>query len=502
MDSLYYCPVSARFSTSSFELLTPNDTPIQRFERTADDLRTVLESLDISVLQELDAASDACMAAFSKDGDQTVIISRDVYGANDLERITDELLAAAGHPEVSGLVRSLVSPAGHVVVVVDYVPEAAQIHTAEQAAALIDGLQHLHAHDLVHGGINERFLNADNPEGRRVFGAGLSELYAAWRRNAGLKLGELRADPRFASPKDLRGEAATFESDNFALAATILSEIEEDSSAAPALAPVQGVNALLEKARQRDLLVERAQAVGDRRVRDDLLVMMSPIKEPDLRMWRITVLIVSGLSALMLLWLVIPSSSDNGEDPNELRALQSVQCRGPNVAIVEGKCEPSSVFAMCGDGTVLDTETRTCVALAPDDAERDDGDEQESEIAVDTAGEHEGIHPVLECGEGVRKISQRFSFSDDDLNLSQGERTRLSRLTTQCSGTASIVYYVSKPDLGSRTNTIYREFRSSSSCGTRCSEALPEEPTAVVHIPYVGSIERSVSHYLFFHCCP
>lgn len=502
MDSLYYCPVSARFSTSSFELLTPTDTPLQRFEQTGGDLRAVLESVEILVLQEVEAASDACMAAFSTEGDETALISRGVYGANDLERITDELLAAAGHPEVSGIVRSLVSPDGHVVVVVDYVPEAAQIHTAEQAAGLIQGLQHLHAYGLVHGGINERFQNADHPEGRRIFGVGLSEIYAAWRRNAGLTLGELRADPRFASPNDLRGDLATFESDNFALAATILAEIEADSTGAPALAPVQGVNALLDKARQRDQLVERAQAIGDRRVRDDLLVMMAPTKEPDLRMWRITVLIVSGLSALMLLWLVIPSSSNKVEDPQELRALQSVKCRGPNVSIIEGKCEPSSVFAVCGEGTVLDPDTRTCVAIAPDEADGHAGDEQNGEASLDTASEQEGIHPVLECGEGVRTLSHRFSFSDDDLNLSQGERIRLSRLTTQCSGTASIVYYVSKPDLGSRTNTIYKEFRSSSSCGTRCSEALPEEPTAVVHIPYIGSIERSVSHYLFFHCCP
>lgn len=479
--------------------MTPSDTPIQRFEQTGDDVRAVLESVDVAVLQDLEAASDACMAAFSIEGGQTALVSREVYGAHDLERITDELLEAAGHPEVSGIVRSLVSPKGHVIVVVDYVPNAAQIQTAEQAAALIQGLQQLHASGIVHGGINERFLNADNPEGRRIFGVGLSEIYAAWRRNAGLKLGELRADPRFASPKDLRGEVATFESDSFALAATILSEIEADTSAGPAVAPVQGVNALLDKARQRDVLVERAQAIGDRRVRDDLLVMLAPIKEPDLRMWRITVLIISGLSALMLLWLVIPSSSNKTNDPQEIRALQSVKCRGPNVAIIEGKCEPSSVFAVCGEGTKLDVETRTCVAVAVDEAV---GDSEDVEAALDSTEEYEGIHPVLECGEGVRQISHRFSFSDDDLNLSQGERVRLSRLTTQCSGTASIVYYVSKPDLGSRTNTIYKEFRSSSSCGTRCTEALPEEPTAVVHIPFIGSIERSISHYLFFHCCP
>lgn len=479
--------------------MTPSDAPIQRFEQTGEELRAVLESVDIVVLQDHEAASDACMAAFSIEGDQTALVSRDVYGAHDLERITDELLEASGHPEVSGIVRSLVSPKGHVIVVVDYVPEAAQIHTAEQAAALIQGLQQLHAHGIVHGGINERFLNADLPEGRRIFGVGLSEIYAAWRRNAGLKLGELRADPRFASPKDLRGEVASFESDNFALAATILSEIEASPSTGPAVAPVQGVNALLDKARQRGDLIERAQAIGDRRVRDDLLVMLAPIKEPDLRMWRITVLIVSGLSALMLLWLVIPSSSNKTSDPQELRALQSVKCRGPNVAIIEGKCEPSSVFAVCGEGTVLDAETRTCVALAVDEAV---GDQEDVEAALDGVAEYEGIHPVLECGEDVRQISHRFSFSDDDLNLSQGERVRLSRLTTQCTGTASIVYYVSKPDLGSRTNTIYKEFRSSSSCGTRCTEALPEEPTAVVHIPFIGSIERSISHYLFFHCCP
>lgn len=498
MDTLYFCPVSARFSSSSFELFTPNDTPIERFKPTDVDLVAILESLKISVQQENAAASDACFAAFPLQGDQHVLISRAPFDAADLERITDELFAAASAPELTGIVRTAISATGHVVVQVDYVPDDAPVISAEHAASVVSELQALHEHGLIHGGLNERFLHPEHPAGRRIFGVGLSETYAAWRRQQGLKLGELRADPRFASPADLRGELASFESDNFALAATILSEIAEDKSNTPALDPVQGVNALLHKARQRETLVERAHAVGDRRVKDELLTMMAPPKTPDLRMWRITVLLVSGLSALMLLWLVIPSSPHHKDAPADLAALNTVQCRGSSVSIVEGKCQPSDAYARCGEGTVMDSEQRLCVPVPTDAHEEEERAEREQ---TDEDASYDTIHPVLECPGNARPLSNNFSFGNDDLNLTQGERTRLSRLTSQCSGEASVVYYVSNPELESRTHTIYKEFRSSTSCGERCREALPEEPTAVVYVPYIGSIERSADHYLFFECC-
>lgn len=498
MENLYFCPISARFSTSSFELLTPNDTPIERFERGDVDLAAILADENIKVQEEHAEASDACMAAFALDGERFALISRHPYSADDLERITDELFLAAGVPEQSGILQSLVSKNGHVILVVDHAPLAAEISTAEHAASVISDLQSLQEIGVVHGGINERFLNPDHPAGRRIFGLGLSELYAAWRRNQGVALGDLRADPRFASPADLRGEPASDESDSFALAATLLSETAEDSSNAAALEPVQGVNALLQKARQKDRLIAEANAIGDRRVKDDLLAMMHPPKTPDLRIWRITVLIVSGLSALMLLWLVSSASPNSNDNARENAALQSVPCRGSSVAIVEGQCQPSDAYARCGEGTVMDAEAGVCVPVATDE----DSDEQL--VETDESVEEETfdtIHPVLECNDSERSLSQNFSFGNDDLNLTQGERTRLSRFSTQCSGEASVVYYVSNPDLEGRTHTIYKEFRSSTSCGSKCREALPEELTAVVYVPYIGAIDRAADHYLFFECC-
>lgn len=499
MDNQYFCPVSARFSTSSFELLTPNDTPIERLKESDTDLVAILESLQFTVQQENAAATDACLAAYTLQGDQHVLISRHAFEAADLERITDELFSAASLPELTGIVRATISPTGHVVVHIDYVPDASPVTSAEHAASVLSELENLHAHGLIHGGINERFLHPEHPAGRRVFGVGLSETYAAWRRQQGLQLGELRADPRFASAEDLRGENATVQSDNFALAATILSEIADPPSDAPALHAVQGINALLQKARQRETLLERANAIGDRRVKDRLLSMMTPPKTPDLRMWRITVLIISGLSALMLLWLVIPSSPHHKDAQQELSVLQSVQCRGSSVSIVDGKCVPSDAYARCGEGTVLESETRQCVPIRQDVHEDEHADAREDEHDRDVASHT--IHPVLECAGSARPLSSHFSFGNNDLNLTQGERTRLSRLSAQCSGEASVVYYVSNPELESRTHTIYKEFRSSTSCGERCREALPEDPSAVVYVPYIGSIERSADHYLFFECC-
>lgn len=498
MEQLYFCPISARFSTSSFELLTPNDTPIERFEQPDADLRAILASEQLKVQEEHPEASDACMAAYALDGERYALISRHPYAADDLERITDELFLAAGFPELSGIQQSLVTKEGHIVLVTDYAPIAQEISTAEHAANVISDLRALQDAGLVHGGINERFLHPEHPAGRRIFGLGLSELYAAWRRNQGLQLGDLRADPRFASPEDLRGEPATSQSDGFALAATLLSETAEDSSTTPALDPVQGVNALLQKAGQKERLIEEANAIGDRRVKDDLLAMMTPPKTPDLRIWRITVLIICGLSALMLLWLVIPSSPHHNEGTTESAALQSVPCRGASVAIVDGQCAPGDAYARCGEGTVMDSDAGLCVPIAEEEAPEDAADETAEapeEEDIDT------IHPVLECADDERSLSQSFSFGNDDLNLTQGERTRLSRFSAQCSGEASVVYYVSNPDLEARTHTIYKEFRSSTTCGSKCREALPEEPTSVVYVPYVGTIDRAADHYLFFECC-
>lgn len=501
MDSLYYCPISARLSSSSFELLTPSDTPIQRFEPSADTLRAALASANLSVGTELDAATDAAFAAFSMNEGGAALVSRVAYGADDLERITDELLIAAGRPDLSGILRSLVTPEGHVIVVVDYLPTPSRVTSEERAEALVADLHALHDAELLHGGINERFMNPEAAAGRRVFGVGLSEAYAAWRRSQSLAIGELRADPRFASPSELRGEPASVAGDQFALVAAILCEIQDPGEANPALDAVQGINALLERARQRDVLIAIAQRIGDKRVREYLIGMMGPKRTADPRVWRIAMLAISGLSALMLLWLVIPSGKMQDPPPAAPVAVATaVECAGGAVSVVDGLCEPSEGYGRCGAGTIYDGSSKTCVL---DDAEMADVEEALAEEMPGaepiTGGPH--IHPVLACEEGQRRVEGRFSFGNDDLRFTPVERSQLARIVAQCGGPASVVYYLGKPDLESRAHTTFDEYRSSTSCGSRCREAMPADPTAVLYIPYIGRIERSMDHYLFFHCC-
>src|SRR5690625_1203259 len=216
MDNQYFCPVSARFSTSSFELLTPIDTPIERLKENPTNLVAILESLKFSVQQENPDATDACFAAYTLQGDQHVLISRSAFDATELERITDELFSAASFPELTGILRAAVSPEGHVVVHLDHAPIAAPVTSAEHAPPVLSELYNLHNPALMPGGINARFLHPAPPAARRLSGVGFSEAYAAWRRQKVLPHGDLGAHPRFASAEDPRGEDATSQRHNFA----------------------------------------------------------------------------------------------------------------------------------------------------------------------------------------------------------------------------------------------------------------------------------------------
>lgn len=505
MDSLYYCPVSGRFSNSSFELYTPADTPIRRFEHASATLRDVLDASKVRVASELPEASDACLAAFSSPDGGAVLVSRHAFGSDDLERISDELLLAAGRPDLTGIRYAKLSPTGHVIVVVDYLPIAAIASTAEHAEALIADLTALHDAGLVHGGLNERFLNPELSAGRRVFGVGLSETYAAWRRAEGLAVGDLRADPRFASPVELAAGPASVVGDNFALAAVILGEIQGPGQQIPALDAVQGINNLLAKATQREQLVGYLSTIGDKRVRASLASMLEPPREADARLWRLAIAATLGVVALMLLWLVTRPDPEIQLPANTAHAAVSgVECAGPGVSIVEGRCEPSEGYGRCGHGTRFDAASRTCVSASdkPVAQQGDAAAPEDEDVAAEALPAGPYIHPVLTCEDGKRRIEGRFSFGNDDITLSQVERVQLSRLALQCGGPASVVYYTSNPSLEARANTIYDEFRSSSTCNGKCREAMPADPTAVLYVPYIGMLDRSISHYLFFHCCP
>lgn len=502
MESLFYCPVSARFSSSSFELFTPSDTPIRRYEGSDKGAREALEALQLRVGAELAGASDAAFVAYSWQDAKNVLVSRAPFGADDLERITDELLLAAARPELTGVLSSKVAPNGHLVVCIDYVPVEGRPASPEHAEALVDGLGLLRSAGIVHGGINERFVNPEAPVERRVFGVGLSEAYAAWRRSQGLAIGELRADPRFATAAELRGEAPTLDSDAFALAAVVLCATQTPGEPIPPLDPVQGINALLAKASQRAVLVQFASSVADKRLRRTLESMLAPAREPDYRMWRMAIFVGLGVIVLMLLWLITrPDPTVHVAATNSSPVVDgrgSLQCGGPGVVEADGRCELASGYGRCASGTRYEAETSACVV----DAQEDEAAEEVQELAgaeALPAGPH--IHPVLECGDDQRMIHSRYSFSNSDIAFTQAERHSFARLAAQCKGPASVVYYTSNPTLEARANTIFDELRSSSICGQSCRESLPADPTAVVYVPYIGLIERSNAHYLFLHCC-
>lgn len=501
MESLFYCPVSARFSSSSFELHTPVDTPIRRFEVAETALRKALDALHYRVGPEIVSASDALFAAFSYQEGLTLLVSRTPFSGDDLEAITDELLVASACPEISGIRASKVSPTGHVVVVVDYVPVEGRLQSVEHAEALIDALTRIHDAGVVHGGINERFVNPEAPANRRVFGIGLSCAYAAWRRDQGLTIGDLRADPRFASPAELRGDDASAAGDAFALAAVILSQSQTPGEAIPPLDPVQGVNALLAKAGQGQLLRQFAGGIADKRVRRSLETMIDPSRAPEIKIWRVAVFASLGLIVLMLLWLITrpePKVAVLAQPDSPVTRQGGAQCQGPGLREVDGVCELAEGYGRCGTGTRYDAAARACAAQPNDDAPAVD-EVPETAAAAIPEGPH--IHPVLTCAEGQRMSSMRYSFSNSDISFTQVERAGFTRMAAQCGGPASVVYYTSNPTLEARANTIFDELRSSSICGTKCRENLPADPTAVVYVPYIGLIDRASAHYLFLHCC-
>ena len=500
MESLFYCPVSARFSSSSFELYTPSDTPLRRFDGDDSLVRAALDELQLRVGAEIASASDAAFAAYAWQDSGAALVSRAPFSSEDLERITDELLLAARRPDVSGVRQSILSPKGHLVVLVDYQPVEASVTSEEQVEGVMEALAAIHDAGLVHGGLNERFLNPNAAPLRRVFGVGLSEAYAAWRRQQGLTLGDLRADPRFASSVELRGEAPTPATDAFSLAAVILCGSQTPGDPVPSMDPVQGMNALLAKAGQAETLRTFAKAIGSKRLRRTLEAMVDPPREMDPRVWRVATLAGIGLLALMLLWLVTRPAPEVTLPPptQNLASAGAASCSGPGVTEVNGGCELAAGYGRCGLGTRLDESLGACVGAPPEDADTPAVEEEQGAEAL-PEGPH--IHPVLTCEGDQRLTYARYSFSNSDINFTQNERYGFTRLAAQCKGPASVVYYTSNPALEPRANTIFDELRSSSICNDSCRESLPADPTAVVYVPYIGLIERSSSHYLFLHCC-
>ena len=509
-ESVLYCPVSGRFGSEELPWWSPSDAGPRRAELRPGELLSLLAELGERPGAESPAA-DAAFAAFTSGAD-TLLLSRRPFDADDLELITAELLAAAEHPALTGVRRAQVTPAGHVLVVLDHAPVPGPLQETGDVRALFADLSALHDAGLVHGGLNERFVNPQAPAGRRIMGVGLSEAYAAFRRQEGLAIGPLRADPRFASPAELRGEPASPAGDRFALAAVCVTEAQAAGEPTPAMDPIQGINAHLQRAAASEKLRAMAAGVGERAARTTLLQAFRPEREIDPRTVRLVLAGAIALLLLMQLWTMTRPAPRLEVPQGTATASASMRCAGQGLTLVGDECRLASNVGRCGSGTRLDSATQSCVAdadlpadLDPRDRSRDrdrdpaERDDRDSARAAAEPGPY--IHPVLACEGNSRMIEYKFSFSSSDINFTVGERSTLSRLTSQCAGQASIVYYTSLPGLESRASTIFDEFRSSSQCSGRCRDVMPEQPTAVLYIPYIGAIERPANHYMFFHCC-
>lgn len=497
--STFYCPVSARINRGEQPLLSPPDAAPRRLDPSE---RSVEIAADRGLLQmaRLVDASDALFDAYDQDG-RTWLVSRSAFDVADLQLIADDLLRASSHREVTGVISSSVTEDGYLFVLVDYRPVQEQVRSADNVRELFGELRRAHGKSVFHGGINERFINPGAPEGRRVFGFGLAEAYAAWRRNQGLALGDIVADPRFASTDALRGETPDARQDRFALAAVCLTELAGDQEGLPTLEPVQGLSSFLGRAGSVGNFSRALDSVGDAKIEKVLESALLCDESAERPIWLLPIAAALGLILMLQIFGFFRSPQSEVAPPAGASSeTESVICAGPGVMRDGNECRVAENTGRCADGTRFNASRGDCVAVsrpAPStvDTSADTEDLREPEVASPY------IHPVLECAPNQSKLSYKFSFSNDDINLTLGEKGSLARLAERCQGEASIVYYTSSPGLEDRARTIFSEFRSSSVCGEECQRVMPEQPTSVIFVPNIDMLDRANEHYMFFQCC-
>jgi hypothetical protein len=498
-DSTYYCPLSARINRGVQPLYSPPDAQPERIVG-ADESVEVAEEHHLLQSDRIEDASDALFDAYDDEG-QVWLVSRVAFDLEDIELITDELLRAASKSATTGVITSRITDHGYVLVRLDYRPIADVVRSADDARTVFADLRKAHAQEVVHGGINDRFVNPNADEGRKVFGFGLTEAYAAWRRKQGIEIGDVVADPRFASPEALRGETPNPRDDRYALAAVCLTELVGDPEELPTLAPVQGVNAFLNRAGSVTAFAPAFSAVGDDKTEKLLESSLLYEEEAERPVWMLPIAIALGAILLLQVFGFFRSPSVEVEQPEPSASqTESVICAGRGVTRSGNECRIADNTGRCGEGTRLVSSSGECVPVTPPSEQADaeseeDSSEEEEEIASPY------IHPVLSCPENQSRLSYKFSFSNDDINLTLGEKGALSRLAERCESEASVVYYTSSPGLEDRAQTIFEEFRSSSICGEACKRIMPARPTSVVYVPNIDMLDRANEHYMFFQCC-
>ncbi len=241
MSSKFYSPITGQiFERKEGCPLHPEDAELREFTdevKNSENVKRVLKKAfpgDPTTYweREHDGATDACMACYKVRSEDVpnslnyLMVSRKPFDEKSIPAIWLDVASALTCDEMSGMSGAGFED-GHLWVTLNYEPRPSNDTSTrwpiggkkiDEAIAVLEGW---HQRSLVHGGINERWLNFWTVPKYRIMGVGLAAAYAAWRRMNGVNTGLMIADPRYACPRELMGELSSPSFDYHALAATV-----------------------------------------------------------------------------------------------------------------------------------------------------------------------------------------------------------------------------------------------------------------------------------------
>jgi len=238
MSSRFYSPITGQiFEGKEGCPLHPEDAELREFTdevKNSENVKRVLKELYPEPPgkrweREHDGATDACMACYVLssgnilDPPNYVMVSRKPFDEESIPLIWLDVASALTYARSSGMLEAGFED-GHLWVKLNYEPKPSKgigASAFERIEDAIKVLKEWHEKNLVHGGINERWLNFEPVAKYRIMGVGLAAAYAAWRRMNGVNTGLMIADPRYACPRELMGELSSPSFDYHALAATV-----------------------------------------------------------------------------------------------------------------------------------------------------------------------------------------------------------------------------------------------------------------------------------------